>query len=77
MLENKKCIVSKKLYQLIQPKPHWFDSDCILKVNRIKPNHILFYLAVHMTFSLKSEPNHTINTPSPNSENKICWVFFL
>jgi len=64
MLQTKNCIVSKKPHQPIQPKPHWFGSDFIFKVYRTKPIHILFYLAVRMTFILKTEPNHTANTPS-------------
>jgi len=41
----------------------WFGSDYILKVNRIKPNRMFFYLAVWMIFGLKTEPNRTANTP--------------
>jgi len=41
----------------------WFDSDCILKVNQTKPNRTHFYLAVRVTFSLKTEPTRTANTP--------------
>jgi len=35
----------------------WFGSNFIFKVNQTKPNRMLFYLAVHMTFNLKTEPN--------------------
>ena len=63
MLKTKNCIVSKKSHQPIQPKPHWFGLDFILKVNGTKPNRMFFYLAVQMTFSFKTEPNCTGNTP--------------
>jgi len=36
---------------------------CILKVNQTKSNRMFFYLAIRMTFSLKTEPNRTANTP--------------
>jgi len=49
---------------MIQPKPHLFGSGFIFKVNRTKPNRMLFYLAVRMTFTLKTEPNRTANTPT-------------
>jgi hypothetical protein len=45
----------------------WFGSDFILKVNRTKPIRILFYLTVWMTFTLKTEPNRTANTPSSDT----------
>jgi hypothetical protein len=48
----------------------WFGLDFILKVNRTKPNHVLIYLAVQMTFTLKTEPNRTANTPT-NTNNSI------
>ena len=53
MLETKYYCL-KKPHQPIQSKPHWFGSDFILEVNRTKPNHILFYLTVRMTFTLKT-----------------------
>jgi hypothetical protein len=34
-----------------------------LITNRTKPNRMLFYLAVRMTFSLITEPNRIANTP--------------
>jgi len=48
----------------IQTALVWFGLNFILEVNRTKPNRILFYLAVRMTFSLKIEPSRTANTPS-------------
>jgi len=39
-----------------------FGSDFILEVNQTKPNRILNYLAVRMTFNLKTESNRTTNT---------------
>jgi len=42
----------------------WFGSDFIFKVNRTKPNRMLFYLAVQMTFTFKTEPNRTAKTPN-------------
>jgi len=62
-LKTKKKLLSKKPHQPIQSKPHWFGSDFILKVNRTKPNCVLIYFAVRMTFNLKTEPNRTANTP--------------
>jgi len=41
MLKTKNYIISKKPHQPIQPKPHWFGSDFILKVNRTKPHIFL------------------------------------
>jgi len=48
----------------------WFGSDFILEDNRTKSNRILFYLAVRMTFNLKTEPNRTANTPSMDYNGK-------
>jgi len=42
----------------------WFGSNFVVKVNRTKPDRMLFYLAVWMTFTLKAEPNCTANTPT-------------
>jgi len=42
----------------------WFGLDFIFKVNRTKPNRMLFYLVVRMTFTFKTEPNRTANTPT-------------
>jgi hypothetical protein len=44
----------------------WFGLDDFLKINRTKPNRMLFYLAVWMIFLLKTEPNRTANTPRIN-----------
>jgi len=33
----------------------WFGSDDFLKANRTKLNHILFYIAIRMTFMLKTD----------------------
>jgi len=52
----------KKPHQPIQPKPPWF--GLVFKVNRTKPNCMLFYLAVRKIFNLKTEPNRTANTPT-------------
>jgi hypothetical protein len=41
----------------------WFGLDDLLKTNRTKPNRMHFYLAVRMTFMLKTEPNRTAITP--------------
>jgi len=62
-LETKNFLVKKKPHQPIQPKLCWFGPDFILKVNRTKPNRMFFYLAVQMTFNLKTEQNCTANTP--------------
>jgi len=40
-----------------------FGLDFVFKVNRTKPNRMLFYLTVWMTFTLKTESNRTANTP--------------
>jgi len=68
MLKTKNCIVSKKTAPTdpTQTVLVWFGSDFILKVNRTKSNRVLFYLAVRMTFSLKTEPSRTANTPNIN-----------
>jgi hypothetical protein len=42
----------------------WFGLDDFLKTNRTKPNRMHFYLAVRMTFILKTEPNRTAITPN-------------
>jgi hypothetical protein len=60
--QKKYCL--KKPHQPIQSKPHLFGSDFILKVSRTKPNCIFIYLAVRMTFNLKTEPNRIANTPA-------------
>ena len=54
---NKKNLLSKKTAPTnpIQIALVWFGSDFILKVNRTKPNRILIYLSVWMTFNLKTE----------------------
>jgi len=65
-LETTKKLLSKKIAPTdqIQTALVWFGSNFILKVNRTNPNRILIYLAVRMTFSLKTESNRTTNTPS-------------
>jgi len=61
--KTKNYTVLEKPHQSIQRKPHWFDSDFILKVNQlIKPKRMFFYLTVRMTFNLKTEPNYITNT---------------
>ena len=49
----------------------WFGLDDFLKINRTKPNRMHFYLAVRMTFMLKTEPNRTAITPTHNNEKKM------
>jgi hypothetical protein len=71
MLETKKKSLFKK-NRTNRSNPNcigliWFGSDFILKVNRTKPIRILFYLTVRMTFTLKTEPNRTANTPSSDT----------
>jgi len=68
-----KKMLSKKTATIdpIQTGLVWFSSDYILKVNRTKSNRILIYLAVRMTFSLKTEPNRTANTPKYRSGRAI------
>jgi len=79
-----KKMLSKKTATIdpIQTGLVWFSSDYILKVNRTKSNRILIYLAVRMTFSLKTEPNRTANTPKYRSGRAIwaekhCLSFFF
>ena len=45
-VENKKlyCLEKKKPHQPIQPKPHWFGLDFILKVNRTEPNQTTCFI---------------------------------
>ena len=59
MLEKKLLSKTTAPTDPIQTAFVWFGLDFILKVNRTKPNRILIYLAVRMTFSLKTEPNQT------------------
>jgi hypothetical protein len=46
-----------------QLKPYWFGLDGVLKINRTKPNHMHFYLAIKMIFIFKTESNRTANIP--------------
>jgi len=67
MLKTKKITVQKNCTNRSNPTAIgliWLGSDFIFKVNRTKPNRILFYLAVQMTFNLKTEPNRTADTPT-------------
>jgi len=62
LMLGKTIVSSRKNTDPTQTALVWFGSDFIFKVNRIKPNHMLFYLAVQMTFILKIKPNRTTNT---------------
>jgi hypothetical protein len=47
----------------------WFGLDCILKINRTKPNRMYFYLTVQMTFNLKTKPTAP-RTPLQETQTK-------
>jgi len=57
----------------------WFGSDVILKLNRTKPNHIFFYLAVRMTINFKTKPKRTTNTLTWNMIFSFWWngIWFI
>jgi hypothetical protein len=48
----------------------WFCLNDSLKINRTKPNHIHFYLAIKMILILKTEPNRTAITLSTTSRRE-------
>jgi len=69
MLQTKNYIVSQKTVTI---EPTKLDLVRILKADLSKPNHMFFYLAVWMTFSLKIEPVCTPITP-----NRSLTLFFM